>query len=77
MHWPQSALYDGASCSQLEPCGTQRHYDAENNPYPRDADGQLITVEKPGFIEAWAEMEKIYASGRAKAIGVSNFSIKK
>jgi diketogulonate reductase-like aldo/keto reductase len=29
------------------------------------------------FQDIWAEMEKIYESGRAKAIGVSNFSIKK
>lgn len=27
------------------------------------------------YVDAWKEMEKIYASGRAKAIGVSNFTI--
>ncbi|KAK0199491.1 NADP-dependent oxidoreductase domain-containing protein [Desarmillaria ectypa] len=36
----------------------------------------VITVDSPTFNESYAEMEKIYASGRAKAIGVSNFSIK-
>lgn len=28
-----------------------------------------------GYLEAWKGMEKLYASGRAKAIGVSNFQI--
>lgn len=44
---------------------------------PLDKDGQLITYDTPLFNETWARMEKIYESGRAKAIGVSNFSIKK
>ncbi|KAI0074309.1 Aldo/keto reductase [Panus rudis PR-1116 ss-1] len=48
----------------------------ENNELPRNAQGDLDVVEKPDFNETWAEMEKIYASGKAKAIGVSNFSIK-
>jgi diketogulonate reductase-like aldo/keto reductase len=37
---------------------------------------QLKTVEKPSLNDNWAELEKIYATGKAKAIGVSNFSIK-
>ncbi|KAJ7777496.1 NADP-dependent oxidoreductase domain-containing protein [Mycena olivaceomarginata] len=36
----------------------------------------LKTVEKPSLNDNWAELEKIYATGKAKAIGVSNFSIK-
>lgn len=43
---------------------------------PRGPDGSVITVDSPSFNESYAEIEKIYASGRAKAIGVSNFSIK-
>ncbi|KAA1472667.1 Aldo/keto reductase [Dentipellis sp. KUC8613] len=43
---------------------------------PLDADGQAIAVESPTFVEVWAELEKVLASGKAKAIGVSNFSIK-
>ncbi len=42
-----------------------------------DANGDLICYETPVFNETWARMEKIYESGRAKAIGVSNFSVKK
>ncbi|OBZ77030.1 Glycerol 2-dehydrogenase (NADP(+)) [Grifola frondosa] len=45
-------------------------------PEPLDAEGQTIVVDSPTFNETWAEMEKIYESGRAKAIGVSNFSVK-
>ncbi|KAJ6616985.1 NADP-dependent oxidoreductase domain-containing protein [Mycena sp. CBHHK59/15] len=37
---------------------------------------QLKVVDSPTFNETWAEMEKIHASGRARAIGVSNFSIR-
>ena len=48
-----------------------------DNIEPLDKDGQLITYDTPIFNETWARMEKIYESGRAKAIGVSNFSIKK
>ncbi|KAJ6555055.1 NADP-dependent oxidoreductase domain-containing protein [Mycena vulgaris] len=35
----------------------------------------LKIVDTPTFNDTWAEMEKIHASGRARAIGVSNFSI--
>ncbi|KAI1786706.1 reductase AKOR2 [Ganoderma leucocontextum] len=48
---------------------------AVDNIEPLDKDGQLITYDTPLFNETWARMEKIYESGRAKAIGVSNFSI--
>ena len=48
----------------------------EGNSKPVDANGDLIRDETVTFIEAWAEMEKIVATGRARAIGVSNFSIK-
>ncbi|SJL11970.1 uncharacterized protein ARMOST_15384 [Armillaria ostoyae] len=44
--------------------------------FPLGPDGSVITVDSPTFNESYAEIEKIYASGRAKAIGVSNFSIK-
>ncbi|KAJ7132386.1 NADP-dependent oxidoreductase domain-containing protein [Mycena epipterygia] len=37
---------------------------------------QATVVDTPTCNETWAEMEKIYSSGRARAIGVSNFSIK-
>ncbi|WP_223691255.1 aldo/keto reductase [Leifsonia poae] len=33
------------------------------------------TPEKDTFVEAWKELEKIAATGRAKAIGVSNFLV--
>ncbi|PBK66682.1 reductase AKOR2 [Armillaria solidipes] len=48
----------------------------EGNPFPLNPDGTLKTLSSPTFNEAYAEMEKILSSGRAKAIGVSNFSIK-
>ncbi|KAH9951734.1 NADP-dependent oxidoreductase domain-containing protein [Amylocystis lapponica] len=39
-------------------------------------DGPQILRDSPAFNETWAGIEKLYASGKAKAIGVSNFSIK-
>ncbi|KAJ7663801.1 NADP-dependent oxidoreductase domain-containing protein [Mycena polygramma] len=36
----------------------------------------LKVVDTPSFNDTRAEMERLHASGRAKAIGVSNFSIK-
>ncbi|KAK0457213.1 reductase AKOR2 [Desarmillaria tabescens] len=48
----------------------------EGNPFPLNPDGTLKTLSSPTFQEAYTEMEKILLSGRAKAIGVSNFSIK-
>ena len=35
----------------------------------------LIHWPVENFIESWHELEKIYRSGRAKAIGVSNFKV--
>ncbi|KAJ3483257.1 hypothetical protein NLI96_g6444 [Meripilus lineatus] len=48
----------------------------ENNTEPRNADGDIIVLDTPTFNDTWAEMEQVLASGKAKAIGVSNFSIK-
>jgi diketogulonate reductase-like aldo/keto reductase len=42
-------------------------------PWPWGERGADYTQQN---IEVWAEMEKIYQSGRAKAIGVSNFSVR-
>lgn len=42
-------------------------------PWPWEDRGNDYTE---GNIEAWKAMEEIYKSGRAKAIGVSNFSVK-
>lgn len=49
---------------------------SEGNPFPLNPDGTHKTLSSPTFNEAYAEMEKIFLSGKAKAIGVSNFSIK-
>ncbi|KAJ7663804.1 NADP-dependent oxidoreductase domain-containing protein [Mycena polygramma] len=37
---------------------------------------ELKVSETPTFNETWAELERLHASGRARAIGVSNFSVK-
>ncbi|KAL6299715.1 NADP-dependent oxidoreductase domain-containing protein [Sparassis latifolia] len=39
-------------------------------------DGPFAIRDSPTFNETWAGMEKVYAAGKAKAIGVSNFSVK-
>lgn len=45
--------------------------------WPQCLDENLKPVSSPTFVEVWAEIEKIYEQKKAKAIGVSNFSIKK
>jgi diketogulonate reductase-like aldo/keto reductase len=37
---------------------------------------EFKAVDAPTFNNTWAELEGLHASGRARAIGVSNFSIK-
>ncbi|KAJ6458121.1 NADP-dependent oxidoreductase domain-containing protein [Mycena vitilis] len=38
---------------------------------------EMKIVETPTFNDTWAELERLHASGRARAIGVSNFSIER
>ncbi|KAF9221700.1 Aldo/keto reductase [Gyrodon lividus] len=47
-----------------------------NNPAPLDADGSLKLDETGNFNDTWKEMEKLLQTGKVKAIGVCNFSIK-
>ncbi|KAH7919560.1 Aldo/keto reductase [Leucogyrophana mollusca] len=47
-----------------------------DNPAPLGPDGTLRLDETCNFNETWAEMENVLASGKVKAIGVSNFSTK-
>jgi len=43
---------------------------------PEDSRDFERILDKPTINEIWADMEKVLASGKVKAIGVSNFSIK-
>ncbi|KAL0952453.1 hypothetical protein HGRIS_006721 [Hohenbuehelia grisea] len=49
-------------------------YDA-SNPFPKNEDGSIRTIDHQ-FNETWAEMEKLLGTGKVRAIGVSNFSVK-
>jgi len=49
---------------------------AEDGNFVKDADGRNKLVDHPDFCETWAVMEKLLATGKVKAIGVSNFSVK-
>jgi glycerol 2-dehydrogenase (NADP+) len=49
----------------------------EGNSAPRNADGTFKTTDKFNFSQAWADIEKLLDTGKVRAIGVSNFSIKK
>ncbi|EGN99804.1 hypothetical protein SERLA73DRAFT_180019 [Serpula lacrymans var. lacrymans S7.3] len=48
----------------------------EDDDDPKNPDGSLKAVDSPTFNETWADMEQVLASGKAKSIGISNFSIK-
>ena len=76
MHWPQAGKFAGESPYSSRSIWIST-YVAVDSIDPFDKDGQLITYDTPLFNETWTRMEKIYKSGRAKAIGVSNFSVKK
>lgn len=39
-------------------------------------DGAIPPDQSPTFVEVWQEMEKLLETGKVRAIGVSNFSIK-
>ena len=41
-----------------------------------DENGNLKVNHGVDFRKTWAAVEKVYESGKARAIGVSNFSIK-
>ncbi|TFY83757.1 hypothetical protein EWM64_g259 [Hericium alpestre] len=43
---------------------------------PKDAEGNYRLDDGVRFQDVWAEMEKVLASGKVSAIGVSNFSVK-
>jgi glycerol 2-dehydrogenase (NADP+) len=36
-----------------------------------------MAIDEPIFNETWAQMEKLLETGKVKAIGVSNFSVRK
>lgn len=66
MHWPQAFA----------------NIDDKPNPrYPgpngEPDGGEYILDDSVSFNETWAEMEKIHKAGKARSIGVSNFSVKK
>ncbi|KAJ7462971.1 NADP-dependent oxidoreductase domain-containing protein [Mycena latifolia] len=61
MHWPQALKY---------PSG----YDLPTT--MEEMWGGWTLDDEHTFNETWAEMERLHASGKARAIGVSNFSIK-
>jgi diketogulonate reductase-like aldo/keto reductase len=48
----------------------------EGNRLPKNPDGSVKTTDQVNFNTAWAEMEKLLDTGKVRAIGVSNFSIK-
>ena len=40
---------------------------------PKDSNGKIQTADI-SYVDTWKAMEKLYKNGKAKAIGVSNFS---
>ncbi|KAL8746165.1 MAG: hypothetical protein Q9190_001776 [Brigantiaea leucoxantha] len=44
-----------------------------SSPFPKDSNGKTIKGDID-FVDTWRAMEKTFKSGKAKAIGISNFS---
>lgn len=66
MHWPQTL-------PNIDDNSVPRHPGPNGEP----GEGHIMVVDSPTFNEVWAEMEKLLETGTVKAIGVSNFSVKK
>ncbi|KAF7421268.1 hypothetical protein PC9H_011790 [Pleurotus ostreatus] len=49
---------------------------SEGEFYPKHPDGSIKVAKSPSFVELWAEIEKLLDTGKVRAIGVCNFSIK-
>ncbi|PPQ87066.1 hypothetical protein CVT25_000046 [Psilocybe cyanescens] len=47
-----------------------------NNTRPKNPDGTIKLATNVTFNDSWAHMEKLLDTGKVKAIGVSNFSVK-
>ncbi|SJL11248.1 related to GCY1-galactose-induced protein of aldo/keto reductase family [Armillaria ostoyae] len=48
----------------------------KGNFFPKNPDGTVRVTEERNFNQSWEVMEKLLETGKCKAIGVSNFSIK-
>ncbi|KAF8913276.1 reductase AKOR2 [Mucidula mucida] len=48
----------------------------EGNNFPTNPDGTTPVLDDVSFNDIWADIEKLLETGKVKAIGVSNFSIK-
>jgi len=54
----------------------QSFADRDDDPAPLTPDGEYDVVDHPDISETWKQMEQLFLDKKAKAIGVSNFSIK-
>ncbi|KAF7421277.1 hypothetical protein PC9H_011799 [Pleurotus ostreatus] len=44
--------------------------------FPKNPDGSFKVLDSPSFVHVWADVEKLLDTGKVRAIGVSNFSVK-
>ncbi|KDQ23642.1 hypothetical protein PLEOSDRAFT_1048611 [Pleurotus ostreatus PC15] len=44
--------------------------------FPKNPDGSIKVLDSPSFVQIWADVEKLLDTGKVRAIGVSNFSVK-
>nr|AAS46751.1 reductase AKOR2 [Pleurotus djamor] len=54
----------------------QRVFYDETTDFPRNPDGSIKVVNSPTLNDVWADVETLLDTGKVKAIGVSNYSIK-
>ena len=66
MHWPQAM-------ANIDDKPGPRHPGPNGEP----GEGEYIMDDSVTFNQTWADMEKMLETGKVKAIGVSNFSVKK
>jgi glycerol 2-dehydrogenase (NADP+) len=78
MHWPLAMNHKG-ECGFFIPrkfetltnCPTGNH-----NIFPKLADGSRDILHNHSHVTTWKSMEKLVGTGKVRAIGVSNYSVK-
>jgi glycerol 2-dehydrogenase (NADP+) len=75
VHFPQAMQRDGLLLLIPRVCRSLTPH-AEHNKGKEAGDGHPAINDAWTFNQTWADMEKALASGKVRAIGVSNFSVK-
>jgi len=75
MHWPLAMNPNGVSYSCLD-YKSLTQSTGNHEKFPKLPDGSRDLVKDWSHISTWKSMEKLMATGKVKAIGVANYSVR-